>query len=186
MSTGGGQDDELTRLRRAVAGMRRALDSRSVIEQAIGVLAGAHGIDPDTAFEHLVRLSQHHNIKLTRMAVVLVELTAEAGPATAIAVIHRLESADPLIERALEANSARGADLARQLPGPVVAAARTLADAHDASILGDTATPDTAARDRLIAARTTLYTALIRLGWVPPLPVPEEIADFLGEDHPQA
>ncbi|MBA8930904.1 hypothetical protein BC739_008151 [Kutzneria viridogrisea] len=121
------------------------------------------------------------------MAVVLVELTAEAGPATATAtaVIHRLESADPLIERAVEANSARGADWDRQLPGPVVAAARTLADAHDAFPLGDTATPDTAARDRLIAARTTLYTELIRLGWVPPLPVPEELADFLGEDHPQ-
>jgi hypothetical protein len=159
--------------------MRRAMASRAVIEQAVGLLAGVYGVDPETAFDHLVRLSQHHNIKLRGMAAVLVEVTAEAGPTTASAVVQRLESADPLVDLAITRNSARGIELARQLPDTVIDTARDLIAARDARDAAESPSQD---EDKLYQARISFYTELVRLGWVPPLPIPLEVAETIDHD----
>lgn len=56
--------------------LRTALCSRSVIDQAIGILMGRHRITPEVAFDHLRRLSQTTNTKLREVAA---ELVAETG-----------------------------------------------------------------------------------------------------------
>jgi hypothetical protein len=53
-------------------GLRAALESRAVIEQAKGVLVGRLGVDPETAFATLRRVSQHSNVRLRAVAVALV------------------------------------------------------------------------------------------------------------------
>ena len=60
--------------------LRRALDSRAVIEQAKGVLM-TRGADADEAFATLRRISQDRNIKLREVATVVVDL--ESGRRTA-------------------------------------------------------------------------------------------------------
>jgi hypothetical protein len=60
------------RLRQEVAGLRRALESRGQIEQAKGVLMQRHGWSADQAFQHLVRLSQHLNVRLVTVAETIV------------------------------------------------------------------------------------------------------------------
>jgi PAS domain-containing protein len=62
------------------------LSRRAVIEQAKGVLCARHGIDPDAAFEHLLRRSQNSNVKVVDVAAELVAAqtttpTALEGPA---------------------------------------------------------------------------------------------------------
>jgi GAF domain-containing protein len=58
--------------------LERAMDSRSVIEQAKGVLMATMSIDPDEAFEVLRRASQHENRKLRELAAE-VAAAASAG-----------------------------------------------------------------------------------------------------------
>ncbi|WAL66893.1 GAF and ANTAR domain-containing protein [Amycolatopsis cynarae] len=54
---------------RALAeGLRSALDSRAVIEQAKGILMAARGLTADEAFTVLVRQSQRENLKLRTVA----------------------------------------------------------------------------------------------------------------------
>ena len=55
-----------------VVGLRRAMESRAVIEQAKGIVIGATGCDADRAFEILVQQSQHENRKLAEIAADLV------------------------------------------------------------------------------------------------------------------
>ena len=55
-----------------IAGLRRAMASRAVIEQAKGIIIGSVGCDEDRAFEMLVRQSQHENRKLREVAEDLV------------------------------------------------------------------------------------------------------------------
>jgi GAF domain-containing protein len=52
--------------------LREAMASRAVIEQAKGILMSTLGCDEDTAFEHLVRQSQHENVKLRAIVTELV------------------------------------------------------------------------------------------------------------------
>lgn len=61
-----GLDAELRaqRAERQVEALRSALSRRPTIEQAKGLLMGAFGLDADSAFETLVWVSQHSNIKL--------------------------------------------------------------------------------------------------------------------------
>jgi serine phosphatase RsbU (regulator of sigma subunit) len=66
----------VARLRAELAGVRRAMRNRAVIEQAKGVLVERLGIAPDAAFDQLVRLSQQTNIKLAEVAAALVGATA--------------------------------------------------------------------------------------------------------------
>jgi GAF domain-containing protein len=58
--------------------MQEALESRKVIDMALGILISAHHCSPDEAFEILVRTSQSHNRKLRDLARTLVE--AESAP----------------------------------------------------------------------------------------------------------
>jgi Icc-related predicted phosphoesterase len=55
-----------------VAGLRKAMESRAVIEQAKGVLIATTGCDADEAFKLLVSESQHENRKLREVAEELV------------------------------------------------------------------------------------------------------------------
>jgi transposase len=180
VSAVGDSGEELARLRATVEGLQRAMQSRAVIEQAIGLLVGVYGTDPDTAFERLVRLSQHHNVKLRRMAAVLVELTAEAGGAHAGSLVARLEAADPLIDLLEERNHKRGHALNRELPGAAIEAARALVAARDARDQGDD-TENAALTEQLTQARVLFYQQLIELGWVPPLPIPVELGETFDQ-----
>jgi PAS domain-containing protein len=56
------------RLEAELAGLRRAMRGRALIEQAKGLLAGTLDCTPDAAFEHLSRLSQHENLRLVEVA----------------------------------------------------------------------------------------------------------------------
>jgi GAF domain-containing protein len=53
--------------------LERALDSRAVIDQAIGVIRSRSGATAEQAFERLTRLSQTENLKLYVVAERLVE-----------------------------------------------------------------------------------------------------------------
>jgi hypothetical protein len=51
-----------------VAALERALESRDVIGQAKGVLMARHGVDDRAAFEQLVAISQHANVRVAEVA----------------------------------------------------------------------------------------------------------------------
>lgn len=55
------------------AQLRRALDSRAVIEQAKGILMASRGLTAQEAFETLVAASQHENRKLRDIAADVVD-----------------------------------------------------------------------------------------------------------------
>ena len=60
--------------------MRRAMESRAVIEQAKGVLMAQRGVDADQAFELLRQASQRSNRKLRDIAVGIVASTQADRP----------------------------------------------------------------------------------------------------------
>jgi hypothetical protein len=62
--------DEVARLE---TDMERALASRAVIDQAKGVVMAARGVDADAAWEHLVKLSNAHQVKLRELAATIVD-----------------------------------------------------------------------------------------------------------------
>ena len=68
----GGSSQRIPELLAEVAGLRRALETRGVIEQAKGIIIGATGCDADHAFRMLVSQSQHQNRKLHDIAAELV------------------------------------------------------------------------------------------------------------------
>ncbi|MGC7096685.1 ANTAR domain-containing protein [Amycolatopsis lurida] len=51
-----------------IAQLRRAMESRAVIEQAKGILMAARGLTADQAFQELVSQSQRENVKLHTIA----------------------------------------------------------------------------------------------------------------------
>jgi GAF domain-containing protein len=53
--------------------LHKALDSRALIDQAIGMVMARRGIGPEQAFDELARESQNNNIKLRDLATRLVE-----------------------------------------------------------------------------------------------------------------
>jgi GAF domain-containing protein len=59
--------------RELAAHLRRALDSRAVIDQAIGALMARRGLTAGQAFGELSRQSQNTNVKLRDLATQLVE-----------------------------------------------------------------------------------------------------------------
>lgn len=65
-------DRELAEARAKIDELGKALDSRSVIGQAIGILMARRGLTADRGFEALARASQNHNVKLARLAELLV------------------------------------------------------------------------------------------------------------------
>jgi GAF domain-containing protein len=62
----------LERERRTSEQLQRALDSRVVIEQAKGLLAGERRITPEEAFGQIRRYSNDHNLKLRDVAEAIV------------------------------------------------------------------------------------------------------------------
>jgi GAF domain-containing protein len=56
-----------------------ALDSRKVIDMALGILVATHRCSPDEAFAILSRASQNRNQKLRDLAAVMVESTMSDG-----------------------------------------------------------------------------------------------------------
>jgi PAS domain-containing protein len=67
------------RLEADLAGLRRAMRGRALIEQAKGLLAGTLDCTPDAAFEHLSRLSQHENRRLVEVAARIMGTAVPAG-----------------------------------------------------------------------------------------------------------
>lgn len=61
--------------------LQRALDSRSVIDQAIGIIRSRSGAGAHEAFERLVQISQTENVKLHTVAERLVEEAARRARA---------------------------------------------------------------------------------------------------------
>jgi PAS domain S-box-containing protein len=59
--------------------LRRAVESHEEIGQAVGILVERHRWTPTTAFEHLKRASQDHNIKLREVAQRIIESGAVPG-----------------------------------------------------------------------------------------------------------
>ena len=58
----------MRRLESEISGLRRAMRTRGLIEQAKGVLAERLGIDPEESFEYLSRLSQDANVRVVDVA----------------------------------------------------------------------------------------------------------------------
>ena len=63
----------LDHARQRTSQLQRALGSRAVIDQAIGIIRGRSGVSAEEAFDRLVRISQAQNIKLHVVAERLVE-----------------------------------------------------------------------------------------------------------------
>jgi GAF domain-containing protein len=63
------------------AQLQQALDSRAVIDQAIGILRSRSGASADEAFARLTRISQAENVKLVVVAERLVEEAARRARA---------------------------------------------------------------------------------------------------------
>ncbi|GAB2792015.1 response regulator [Amycolatopsis magusensis] len=57
---------------REAADLRRALDTRSTVSEAVGLVMAAFRCDADAAFEKLVSFSQHRNIKVRDIAAEVV------------------------------------------------------------------------------------------------------------------
>lgn len=72
---------ELSRLReeliatkeRESGQLRSALESRTMLSEAVGLMMATFRCDADTAFEKLVAFSQHRNTKLRVIAAEIVE-----------------------------------------------------------------------------------------------------------------
>jgi AmiR/NasT family two-component response regulator len=63
----------LTDARGRAEQLERALDSRSVIDQAIGIVRSRSGATAEDAFDRLIRTSQAENVKLHVVAQQLVD-----------------------------------------------------------------------------------------------------------------
>ncbi|WP_205752795.1 GAF and ANTAR domain-containing protein [Cryptosporangium phraense] len=61
-------------------GMRQAMASRALIEQAKGILMAEYGCSADEAFDHLSRMSQNANRKLREVAAGIVARTQRSAP----------------------------------------------------------------------------------------------------------
>ncbi|GAB2785311.1 ANTAR domain-containing protein [Amycolatopsis magusensis] len=147
MATDGTGVDELQRrvkeLQAELDGLRRALRSRATIEQAMGVLVVAHRCTPQQAFRLLIRLSQQHNVKLHRVAGMLVQLAAKAET-------HQLEAL--LKQAAATEGTEEAGSGADESDTALVEAARNL----------DGGSPEGLAE---------LHKLLLDRGWIPPYTV---------------
>jgi hypothetical protein len=157
--TGAHTDDtgKVATLETELAGLRRALHNRAVIEQAMGILAVLRRCTPEDAFQLLVRLSQVSNVKLHRIAQLLVQFTNGADPAT--------------LEGSLAA-------ALRQEGQQAPAAEATGPQVDDALITAARHVVDTASHpggDSLDQAIRGLYRLLVDRGWIAPYEVLAEI-----------
>jgi GAF domain-containing protein len=65
---------------RTATQLRQAVEARSIVDQAKGVLMHAMGCDADTAFEELKRISQTRHVKLTAIAQRIVSGNRSEAP----------------------------------------------------------------------------------------------------------
>lgn len=83
--------------------VQRATVTRSVIDQARGLVMGKLGVGSDEAFELLIRLSSRTNMKLAVVAADLVALADDAGPDNSPerldAAVHELVKGKPKRQR---------------------------------------------------------------------------------------
>jgi hypothetical protein len=85
------ESGRLHRLEQEIAGLRRAMISRAVIEQAKGILAERLGCDPQTAFNALTRWSQTRNVPVARLAADLVAAgSPPTDPTGELAMVQKL------------------------------------------------------------------------------------------------
>ncbi|MFD9219062.1 ANTAR domain-containing protein [Streptomyces sp. NPDC060064] len=82
---------EAQALREEVAGLRHALSTHPVIDMARGVIMATASCTPDQAWQVLVNVSQHTNIKLREIAQHIVD--SVEGPPPAKPVRAALSSA---------------------------------------------------------------------------------------------
>ncbi|MFD8493578.1 ANTAR domain-containing protein [Amycolatopsis sp. NPDC059657] len=137
-------DQRIQELRDELDGLRRALRTRATIEQAMGVLIVAQRCGPDQAFRTLVRLSQQHNIKLHRIAQMLVRLASTVPP----------EQLEPLLRQAIASSPQLEDDEPVWKPdGDLLDRARALLETESAPALA------------------SLYELLVDRGWLPPYEV---------------
>jgi hypothetical protein len=68
-----------TELSTTADGMRAALVSRAVIDQAKGIVMADKGCTADEAFAHLLELSSRSHVKVRDVAVALVEMTVNGS-----------------------------------------------------------------------------------------------------------
>jgi hypothetical protein len=107
--------------------LRQALQDRPSVDVAKGILMGLYGYDEQGAFTALHRVSQHHGVGLSDLAVALVEVVCaadtgdyEVSPAAVVGqhrepLVQRMSSAEALICRVVEyvnATAAYGARVA--------------------------------------------------------------------------
>ncbi|MFC5052827.1 ANTAR domain-containing protein [Saccharothrix xinjiangensis] len=157
-----GHDDSLTAriasLEAEVMGLRKAVQTRTVIGQATGLISAVQGCTPQEGFQLLVRMSQHHNVKLHTIALKLLDLSAELGPRQAVRAVHL--SAEP-----------NGRVAASEWPGvDVVHAARRLVAAYDAAQEGaEDERPEVRRQlaDQVTLAGQLLAEKLTEVGWLP-------------------
>jgi transcriptional regulator with GAF, ATPase, and Fis domain len=71
----------LARAQERTKALQRALDSRAVIDQAIGIIRSRSGVSAEVAFDRLIRHSQTENIKLYVVAERMVEEAARRARA---------------------------------------------------------------------------------------------------------
>jgi len=55
-----------------VEGLRRALETRTTIGQAVGIVMSQRSLSAEGAFAHLVDLSSHSNLKVRDVAAAIV------------------------------------------------------------------------------------------------------------------
>ncbi|ACU38933.1 ANTAR domain-containing protein [Actinosynnema pretiosum subsp. pretiosum] len=156
-----GQDDSLTAriasLEAEVRGLRNAVQTRTVIGQATGLIAAVQGCTPQQGFQLLVRMSQHHNVKLHTIAVKLIDLAAELGPHRAVRAVQVSEEQN-------------GVPTPVDWPGAdVVQAARQLVAAYDAATASSGHEPEARRQltDQVNLAGQLLAERLTEVGWLP-------------------
>ncbi|WEO92933.1 ANTAR domain-containing protein [Streptomyces sp. FXJ1.172] len=84
-------DDAGPDARTEVVQLRRAMETRPVIDLARGVLMASFNLTPEEAWTVLVMVSQHTNTKLHRLAQDIVD--AVKGPALTAHIQHQLTAA---------------------------------------------------------------------------------------------
>jgi PAS domain-containing protein len=107
-----GDPDLIAQLRAERDGLRQAMRSRAVIEQAKGVLMARLGIGPDGAFDQLKELSQHTNIRLAEVAAAVVGQAAPA-PGEPVVAGRRREVEDTVAMARVPVGRARPVQPAR-------------------------------------------------------------------------
>ncbi|WP_367138051.1 ANTAR domain-containing protein [Saccharothrix sp. HUAS TT1] len=157
-----GRDDSLTAriasLEAEIVGLRKAVQTRTVIGQATGLISAVQGCTPQEGFQLLVRMSQHHNVKLHTIALKLLDLSAELGPRQAVRAVHTTAEPPPDEPVALP-----------EWPGvEVVHAARRLVAAYDAAQDSGDDRPEVRRQlaDQVELAGRLLAEKLTEVGWL--------------------